>query len=166
MLCGENKVVDFCEIREYTLWVQWDNLVPMRPCIEMTYPEFSGCYALLRQSRVVYVGQSKNVLDRLSQWRNKLRRFQAGKNVDYQGQSRVVIYFTSVRLYPCPRAELNALEKELILLYDPEHNVIKPFKSRVDIAYLAAKAGLDIEQWRDGSTRRYSPKQSVAYRRM
>lgn len=139
--------------------------VPVRPFIELTYPEFSGCYALIRQGRVVYVGQSKNVFDRLSQWRNRLRRFQAGKNIDYISQSNMVIYFTSVRMYPCPSSEMAALEKELILLYDPEHNIRKPYKSRVDISILAAKAGLDIEQWRNGA-RRYSPQQPVVYRRM
>ena len=138
----------------------------MRACIELTYPEFSGCYALIRQGRVVYVGQSKSVLLRLTQWRNKLRRFQAGKNVDYQSQSHVVIYFTSVRIYPCPVAEMTALENELILLYDPEHNVRKPQRSKVDIAILAAKAGLDFERWKEQSTGSYSPRQSVAYRRM
>jgi len=132
----------------------------------MTYPEFSGCYALIRQGKVVYVGQSKSVLERLTQWRNRLRRFQAGKNIDYPSQSRVVIYFTSVRIYPCPRDEMTALENELILLYDPEHNIRKPVRRRVDIALLAAKAGLDIEKWREQSTGSYSPKQSVAYRRM
>src|SRR5215831_3650423 len=135
----------------------------MRPCIEMTYPEFSGCYALIRDSRVVYVGQSKNVFDRLTQWRNKLRRFEAGKNIERSGQSNVVIYFTSVRLYPCPRAEMNSLENELILLYDPEHNIRKPKRHKVDIALLAARAGLDFEKWREQSTGNYSPKRSVAY---
>ena len=138
----------------------------MRPFIEMSYPEFSGCYALIRQGRVVYVGQSKNVLARLSTWRNKLRRFQDGRYIEHVSESRVIIYFTSVRMYPCPAKEMTALENELILLYDPEHNTRKPYKSRVDIAALAAKAGVDLHKWKDASTRRYSPVQSVAYRRM
>jgi excinuclease UvrABC nuclease subunit len=132
----------------------------------MSYPEFSGCYALVSAGRVVYVGQSRNVLVRLSNWRNRLRRFLAGKNIDYVSMSNVVIHFDRVKIYPCPLAELDKFEEELILLWDPELNIRKPKRPKVDIAYLAAKAGLDINKWRDGYTETYSPKQSTAYRRM
>lgn len=139
----------------------------MRPCIEFGYPEFSGCYALVREGRVVYVGQSKNVLSRLSTWRNKLRRFEQGKNIDYPSMSRVVIKFDRVKVYPCARAELNSLEAELILLYDPELNIRKAPRPRIDIESLVAKAGYDIEEWkRRGTTETYSPKRSSVYRRV
>ena len=49
------------------------NLPSARPTQVGTtaFPEFSGCYALLRWGQVVYVGQSRSVLQRLSYWRNK-----------------------------------------------------------------------------------------------
>lgn len=139
----------------------------MRPCIEMEYPEFSGCYALVRWGKVVYVGQSRNVLQRLNTWKIKLNRFRAGKG-EYSArghQSNVVIHFERVKLYPCPMAELDQLEEELILLYDPELNIRKPKRKRVDIFALAARAGLDAERWRTASNV-YSPTQSNVYRRM
>jgi hypothetical protein len=142
-------------------------IVPVRPCIEMSYPEFSGCYALVSAGRVVYVGQSRNVLLRLSTWRNNLRRFTQGKNIDYGSTSNKVIHFDRVRLYPCPRAELDVLEDELILLWDPELNIRKPPRRNIDINYLVAQAGFDINEWRTrGTTETYSPKQSTAYRRL
>jgi|SRR5215472_4367429 len=137
----------------------------MRPCIEMSYPEFSGCYALLKDSAVIYVGKSLNVLGRLVQHRNRLRRRQQGKNYVWPGHSSVVFFFDAVRLYPCPSSQLDALERELILLYRPECNVQLPRVGKViDIVALAKSANIDLTAWRNPEVRRYAPKK--AYRRV
>ena len=139
----------------------------MRPCIEFRYPEFSGCYALLLNERVVYVGKSISVLQRLSNHRNRLRRRLAGKD-DYTGFGKKVVYgFDSVRLYPCPMRELDILEKELILLYKPEGNVQIPKALKtINVIALAKRANVDLDKWREITTGSYSLKQSRGYRRV
>ena len=138
----------------------------MRACIEFRYPEFSGCYALLLNERVVYVGKSINVLQRLSNHRNRLRRRLEGRD-DYSGHGRIVRSFDSVRLYPCPMRELDILEKELILLYKPEGNVQIPRALKtINVIALAKRANVDLDKWREITTGSYSLKQSRGYRRV
>jgi len=140
----------------------------VRPCIEFRYPEFSGCYALTKGGRVVYVGQSKNVLARLSNHKNNLRRLLAGKK-SYNGARKVVIHFDSVRLYPCPESELTLLERELIMLFNPELNVIIP-KRVIDIRTLMERAQVteeELNQWKLDVTRTYTSKEPKRdYRRV
>ena len=142
----------------------------MRPCIEFQYPEFSGCYALLSDGEVTYVGKSLNVLQRLYIHRNRLKRRAAGRN-DYASQSRVLRGWDSVRIYPCPTRELDQLERELILLYNPRDNVQVPraWKS-IDMAALIARAKVtdhELGQWKRNPTRTYFTKPSVSgYRRV
>lgn len=137
----------------------------MRPWVELAYPVFSGCYALVSAGRVVYVGKSISVLSRLNVWRNKLRRHQEGKRVEWVRQSPQIIHFDRVRIYPCPVDEMDEFEKELILLYDPPLNVRKPPRRKVDIMTLAIAAGLDIESWKKRGTEEYQRPQAI-YRRM
>jgi len=150
----------------------------MRPCLEMTYPEFSGCYALMAQGQVVYVGQSRNVLYRLTVWRNRLRRYREGKNVDYVHQSGQIVQFDRVRMYPCASVDLRDLEAELIALYNPRCNIQVPkLRKGIDIYALAKQAGLDVdkwkaeEKWKTSGDRVYqpraqSPKPLPVYRRI
>jgi excinuclease UvrABC nuclease subunit len=139
----------------------------MRPCIEMRYPEFSGCYALLNEGRVTYVGKSLNVLNRLSTHRNRLRRMLAGMPEGYRSQGRLILSFDSVRLYPCPMRELDILERELILIYKPECNVQVPRPTRaIDIVSLAKRARVDLDRWRKIDTKTYSQMSSRSYRRV
>ena len=144
-------------------------IVSVRPCIEFQYPEFSGCYALLSDGVVTYVGKSLNVLQRLYMHRNRLKRVMAGKN-DYSSQSRVLRSWDSVRIYPCPTRELDQLERELILLYRPEGNVQVPrVWKTIDMAALIARAKVtdhELGQWKRDVTRTYSPKPSRSYRRV
>jgi hypothetical protein len=145
----------------------WE-ILRVRSCIEFRYPEFSGCYALVKGGRVVYVGQSKNVLLRLSTHRNTLRRLLKGK-ANYAGARRVVIHFDSVKLYPCPESELTSLERELIMFYNPELNVIIP-KRAIDIRTLMERAQVteeELNQWKLDVTRTYTPKEPKRdYRRV
>ena len=136
----------------------------MRECIEFRVSEFSGCYALLRAGKCVYVGQSENVLVRVSGHRNTLRRFRAKKHMrDFERP----IEFDVVRIYPCPTAQLDKAENELILQFNPELNIIRPreLNRKVDIESLVAKAGIDAEEWKRMATNAYSPRLSRGLRR-
>jgi hypothetical protein len=136
----------------------------MQECIEFRFPEFSGCYALLRAGKCVYVGQSESVFSRVTFHRNTLRRFRAKKHLkDFEK----VIEFDVVRIYPCPVAQLDKVENELILQFNPELNIVRPKETsrKVDIEALVAKAGIDAEEWRKMTTNAYSPRLSRGLRR-
>lgn len=164
---GGNKVVDKSQKMCDNSRVGWE-ILRMRPCIELTYPEFSGCYALLKDGHVVYVGKSINVLNRLSVHRNRQRRLLSGRS-DYGDQSKGFLQFESVRIYPCPMRELDQLERELILLYRPHWNVQVPRARVIDIAALAARANVtekELGQWKRNFNRTYEPKVRRDYRRV
>jgi len=118
---------------------------------------------------VTYVGKSLNVLQRLYIHRNRLKRLAIGKD-DYGGCGKILRSWDSVRVYPCPTRELDRLERELILLYNPEGNVQVPRVWKViDMAALIARAKVtdhELGQWKRDVTRTYSPRPSKSYRRV
>ena len=67
----------------------------------------SGVYHLLRGGRVMYVGQSGNVLARIATWVGSM-----------PGS------FDDVEVFPCPVTDLGKLEEQHIREYDPPLNVI------------------------------------------
>ena len=159
-------MVDFHRNWEYNGFRRMEKVQLVRPCIEMTYPEFAGCYALLKDGRVTYVGKSINVLQRLIVHRNRLKRLIAGKH-DYRSQSRIIHSFDSVRMYPCPTRELDSLERELILLHRPEGNTQIPTAAKViNIVELARRANVDLDKWRNIGSERYPLRPSKSYRRV
>ena len=75
----------------------------------------SGCYALVKNGVVVYVGQSREVLGRVYSHKHPRDR-----------RSRVM--FDGIWIWPCRVEELDRLEAELIARYNPRRNVRKPKK--------------------------------------
>jgi hypothetical protein len=79
-----------------------------------------GVYALLYRRQVVYVGQSVLLLTRLYQHRNNYLRFRKGQTV--AGTPGKAILFDDIRIWPCPRQDLDRIEKLLIQNYNPKCN--------------------------------------------
>lgn len=84
----------------------------------------SGVYALVREGAVVYVGQSKNMLTRISAHRSNWGR---KSTPAWLPPSCRGMLFDQVFIQPCRLDQLNALEAEMIFRYRPRYNVrIKP----------------------------------------
>lgn len=83
----------------------------------------SGVYLLIREDRVVYVGQSVNVLQRLARHRYVL---DASKRKSRQGSynNSQVIIFDNAMVRFCRPGELNKLEELYIAKFNPECNVL------------------------------------------
>lgn len=81
-----------------------------------------GVYALLRDGKVVYVGQSLNVFARVATHWNNLRRALRGKRVSSGTWQHVVVNFNEVRFKRCSEGDLDAEELKLIQRYIPQHN--------------------------------------------
>lgn len=81
-----------------------------------------GVYALLRDGKVVYVGQSLNVFARVATHWNNLRRALRGKRVSSGTWQDVVVNFNEVRFKRCSEGDLDAEELKLIQRYIPQHN--------------------------------------------
>ena len=81
-----------------------------------------GVYALLRDGKVVYVGQSLNVFARVATHWNNLRRALRGKRVSSGTWQDVVVNFNEVRFKRCAEGDLDAEELKLIQRYIPQHN--------------------------------------------
>jgi len=77
----------------------------------------SGIYALVWHGRVVYIGQSKKMLQRIYAHKNLV-----GKPKSLFTSARGV-RFDDVFICPCPIEKLDELEKEMINLYKPQYNV-------------------------------------------
>lgn len=74
------------------------------------YDQICGIYFLIRGQEIVYIGQSMNVLSRLSQ--------------HYAEQTKV---FDSFYLLECREANLNHTEALYIAKFAPIYNITKPF---------------------------------------
>lgn len=80
----------------------------------------SGVYALMQAGKVVYIGQSTNVLVRISTHRNRLRRWREGW-VPKRGEG-IVFQFDHAFVQWTPIENLDALEYEMINKYRPKFN--------------------------------------------
>ena len=100
----------------------------------------SGVYALTLRGEVIYVGQTKTLLERLwRHWhnRNKVFRREAG-------WSKVKgIPFDGLWVRPVPIADLDSVEREMIAKYRPRHNDRLVPKVEIPAAILA---GLGIKR--------------------
>lgn len=80
-----------------------------------------GVYILVHHGRVVYVGQSKTMLNRLYQhrtlWGSRTRK-KVGDYVPIKG-----VPYDEVLVRPCAVEKLDALERELIDRYRPQYNI-------------------------------------------
>jgi len=76
----------------------------------------SGVYALVYRGEVVYIGQSRAMIVRVYSHRSLARR-QAPPWSPIKG-----VVFDEVHVMPCPVAQLDELEYDLINLYKPRGN--------------------------------------------
>ncbi len=83
----------------------------------------SGVYALVCQRRVVYIGKSINVLQRISTHRNNMRRKLRGKPTSLGVQTPIII-FDRVFVRFCAEGELDMWEFRMIEKYKPEMNIL------------------------------------------
>lgn len=94
-----------------------------------------GVYALLMKGEVVYIGQSKQPLQRLCVHMNYRKR-KYPKPMGYR-TVKVGIDFDAVWFRPCMLAELDSVEIAMIKKYQPKHNVKhKPPKPSIDLQML------------------------------
>lgn len=85
-----------------------------------------GVYLLYRKGRVVYVGQSTNLFNRIAMHINNRNRMKMGK-APYRNNGGVDIcrfYFDEVQVELLPEGELDSREIELIQKHQPAHNVL------------------------------------------
>lgn len=92
-----------------------------------------GVYALVRDGVVVYVGQSKKPLARVSAHRSNWGRksMPAWMPASLRG-----VLFDEVHVLPCKVEQLDALERALIELYKPRYNIAIKSPTPVEITHL------------------------------
>lgn len=90
-----------------------------------------GVYALLYRRQVVYIGQSTLMLTRLYQHRNNYLRNRQGKTV--AGTPAKAILFDDIMIYPCPREDLDRIERALIKNHNPKYNTRGVPKTKAEI---------------------------------
>lgn len=78
-----------------------------------------GIYMLVKDGVVVYIGQAKAMIVRVATHRSNARRTLP----DWLPPSAKGIVFDEVLIRPCPAHLLNDLERDLIVLYKPRHNI-------------------------------------------
>ena len=80
-----------------------------------------GIYALVREGTVVYVGQSKKMLARISAHKSNWGRkaMPAWMPVSLRG-----VLFDEVHVLPCRVEDLDRIERGLIDLYKPKYNIM------------------------------------------
>jgi excinuclease UvrABC nuclease subunit len=116
-----------------------------------------GVYLLLAQGEVVYVGQSKNVFQRLTSHYNARRRGYRKKlyatydNLSPNDLRGMSIPYDHMLVRFCKKAELDKLELSLIDRFKPKFNIafknegLERRRFRINIKELAAK--LDYPHW-------------------
>ena len=79
----------------------------------------SGIYMLVHQGQVVYIGQAKAMIVRIATHRSNARKTLPA----WLPPSAKGIVFDEVLIRPCPLHLLDELERDLIVLYKPRHNI-------------------------------------------
>lgn len=122
----------------------------------------SGVYMLVWRGRVVYVGQSVNVLSRVSTHRNNYERALKGKPTyasRSMGDTRV-IRFDKAFVKFCEVRELDRLELELIIKHKPEFNV--QLRERRAVVIDLGALGFDGDKYREPTIHRpFQPAKSL-----
>jgi excinuclease UvrABC nuclease subunit len=97
----------------------------------------AGVYALVRDGVVVYVGQSKRMLSRVSAHKSNWGK----KNQPaWLPPSVRGILFDAVHVLPCRVEDLDLIEARMIQLYKPRYNIKIKSPDPVVIAHLFAKS--------------------------
>jgi excinuclease UvrABC nuclease subunit len=85
----------------------------------------SGVYALLREGKVVYIGQSRKPLTRIESHRSMWGRRQ--KAPAWMQAMVKGMLFDEVHVLPCRIEDLDEVERAMIALYRPYYNIkLKP----------------------------------------
>jgi hypothetical protein len=108
-----------------------------------------GVYMLVWRGRVVYVGQSISVLGRIAKHRSNYERFLKGKPIPTSGSPNEwrVIKFDKALVHFCQRADLDRLERELIMTHKPELNIM--LRNRSPIKIDLGALGFDGDKFRE-----------------
>lgn len=80
----------------------------------------AGVYALTWQGKVVYVGQSRNLLKRLRDHQNNATRNR--RLMKWEPKSNKML-FDGIKLKPCIIEDLDRIEREMIRRFHPKYNV-------------------------------------------
>lgn len=101
-------------------WVgEWEVVAMLEGFIDVSAVLSAGIYALVREGVVVYIGQSKRMLTRVSSHKSNWGR----KNQPTWLPASVRgVLFDEVHVLPCRVEDLNRLEAALIDLYKPRLN--------------------------------------------
>lgn len=96
-----------------------------------------GVYALVREGVVVYVGQAKRMLTRVSAHKSNWGK----KNLPAWLPASVRgVLFDEVWVLPCRVEDLNEVEATIINLYKPRYNIRVKTPDSVEISRLIARA--------------------------
>jgi excinuclease UvrABC nuclease subunit len=106
--------------------------------IEVTPILAAGVYALLRDGVVVYIGQSKRMLSRISAHKSNWGR----KSVPaWLPASTRGILFDQVYVLPCRVEDLNTLERAMIDIYKPRYNIALKSPTAVSVPLTLERNG-------------------------
>lgn len=97
----------------------------------------AGVYALIRDGVVVYIGQSRRMLSRVSAHKSNWgrKRLPAWMPASVRG-----VLFDEVWVLPCRVEDLDAVEASMIQLYKPRYNIRIKTPDPVEIAHLFTAA--------------------------
>lgn len=110
-----------------------------------------GIYVLLREGKVVYVGQSRNVYTRLGQhYVSKAKTRSRSMHFAPSDPRGLPIKFDQVMMLFCEREKLNLLEAELIRRYKPKYNSQVGRTNlpdvEIDVVALAQEVGIQYNE--------------------
>ncbi len=83
----------------------------------------AAVYALVLDGVVVYIGQSRSALTRIYTHRQAWRSHVSGRK-PLPWLKVKPMKFDDVHIRPCPIADLDRVERELIARYQPKHNIV------------------------------------------
>ncbi|TXH43039.1 MAG: GIY-YIG nuclease family protein [Desulfurellales bacterium] len=81
----------------------------------------AGVYALVAKGVIIYIGQAKNIHNRITTHRQQATRAARGQSIPDWLPVRGFV-FDEVHVRPCRVEDLDALEREMINLYKPRFN--------------------------------------------
>lgn len=88
--------------------------------LDVTALRAAGIYALTWRSRVVYVGQARDLAQRLARHRSNMNS--SRKRYSWEPRSNKMM-FDGAHILPCAPNELDRLEREMINRYRPRYNI-------------------------------------------
>lgn len=88
--------------------------------LDVTVLRAAGVYALTWRNRVVYVGQAKNLAERL--YRHRCNMNSTRKRYSWEPKSNKMM-FDGAQVFPCIIEDLDRIEREMINRYRPRYNI-------------------------------------------